>query len=567
MAKKISVILLALVICLGIFVMPATAADAGYKLPADKKVAYEFKLDKENYLPGDTVTVSVYVYAQDGMEMGATNIFIGMDKNLFDQEENTTTNIKNTSTTSTVLESYFKTIKTSTITWITETVAGKIAEGNTADENALFNQYLKIALTRNTKATGTNASNSKRGLPASEMNGVELFTVQLKLKDDVAAGTAINIGTPTGAMTTAYANVGYFVSPFTATAVKTTAAESDTVFAEANVWTEDCAAGNHTAAEEATKVYSVDTTCTVDGKYNEVVMCKYCDNVFNTSEEKTETAFGHNMQEEVPAVAPTCTEPGKAAVLTCANNCGTTTGGEEVPAKGHTFEEVINPAPTCGSTGTLRRNCACGYSEKVTLDRLPHTFEEVPAVEPTCTEPGAEAGKKCSCGYTEAGAVIPAKGHTKGNPVVVAPTYTEKGYTIYTCSCGETFKEDFVDKLEANFTVTIKAPESTTVANNATVVLEAEVTGGDYTGLSIVWTADSDEFFEYNQTEDGKLEITAIGSGETSFTAELVDEEGNKYGVDTIKMTAEPDFLTQLLATVTSLWDKLLAFIMSLFMG
>ena len=572
MAKKISAILLALVICLGIFVLPTTAIDAGYTLPEGKKVAYEFKLDKENYLPGDTVTVSVYVYAQDGMEMGATNIFVGMDKNLFDQADNAVATIKSTSTTSAALESYFKTISASTPMWLADTIVSKITEGNTEAENAMFNQYLKIALTRNTKATGTNASNSKRGLPASEFNGKELFTIQLKLKDDIAAGTAINIGTPSGAMTTAYANVGYFVEPFSAAVAKTTAAESDTIFAAANVWSAGCAAGNHTAAEEAVKVYTAEATCEADGKYNEVVMCQFCDEVFSTSEEKTEAALGHDMVETAAEVAATCEVAGKTAVKEC-SRCDATEGGDEIAAPGHKYIETVRRAATCYAVGDLRITCEnCSYNEKKEIPKTEHVLEEVPGVEPTCTTAGREAGTKCTnnCfGIGETGAEIPAKGHTETNVVVVAPTYQDKGYTEFYCpDCDKTLRKDYTDKLNADFTLTIKEPEVTTVANGNTVVLEAEVAGGEYIGLSIVWTVvEGEGIFETVQTEDGKFEITASGYGEATFVAELVDAEGNKYGSDSVKMTAEPDMLTQIKLYITSLWDKLLALIMGLIMG
>jgi predicted nucleic-acid-binding Zn-ribbon protein len=373
-------------------------------------------------------------------------------------------------------------------------------------------------------------------------------------------------------MSATFANVGYFVDPFTATVAKTTAAESDTIFAAANVWSAGCAAGNHTAAETAEKVYTTETTCEVDGKYNEVVMCQFCDEVFSTSEEKTEAALGHDMVETEAEVAATCEVAGKTAVKEC-SRCDATEGGDEIPAPGHKYIETVRRAATCYSVGDLRITCEnCSYNEKREIPKTDHVLEDVPGVEPTCTTAGREPGTKCknNCpGVGETGAEIPAKGHTETNVVVVAPTYQDKGYTEFYCpDCDKTLKKDFTDKLNANFTLTIKAPEATTVANGNTVVLEAEVAGGDYTGLSIVWTVvEGEGIFETVQTEDGKFEITASGNGEATFTAELVDAEGNKYGSDSIKMTAEPDMLTQIKLYITSLWDKLLALIMSLIMG
>ena len=55
------------------------------------------------------------------------------------------------------------------------------------------------------------------------------------------------------------------------------------------------------------------------------------------------------MQETAAAVAATCEENGKTAVFTCANGCGKTEGGEEIPAPGHTFENRV--CTVCGKEG------------------------------------------------------------------------------------------------------------------------------------------------------------------------------------------------------------------------
>ncbi len=61
---------------------------------------------------------------------------------------------------------------------------------------------------------------------------------------------------------------------------------------------------------------------------------------------------------------------------------------------------------------------------------------------PTCTEQGTKIFT-CSCGdsYTE---TIPSTGHSH-NKVVTAPTCTAKGYTTYSCSCGDSYVADYVN--------------------------------------------------------------------------------------------------------------------------
>ncbi len=129
----------------------------------------------------------------------------------------------------------------------------------------------------------------------------------------------------------------------------------------------------HTAATTA--------TCEADGNI-EYWTCTDCEKTFSDeacTKEVTNVTIaklGHDMKETAPAVAATCTEDGKTAVLTCANGCGKTEGGTTVAKLGHDLKEV---------PGT--------------------------AVAPTETQDGKAADKKCSrCDYTEQGAVIPATG-------------------------------------------------------------------------------------------------------------------------------------------------------------
>ena len=154
----------------------------------------------------------------------------------------------------------------------------------------------------------------------------------------------------------------------------------------------------------------------------------------------------------------TCTAP-----RTC--ECGATEG----EAKGHSYTATVI-APTCTEKGYTTYTCACGDSykgdEKAALG---HTEVTLPATASTCTESGLTEGKKCSvCGtVTVAQATVDALGHSwaeatctapktcsvckategeaKGHEyasTVTAPTCTEKGYTTYTCACGDTYKSD-----------------------------------------------------------------------------------------------------------------------------
>ena len=73
-------------------------------------------------------------------------------------------------------------------------------------------------------------------------------------------------------------------------------------------------------------------------------------------------ACNHNMQQTTAAVAPGCETTGKTAVMTCANGCGLSEGGAEIPALGHDMQETaVAVAPTCTTAGkTAVKTCANG---------------------------------------------------------------------------------------------------------------------------------------------------------------------------------------------------------------
>ncbi|MBR1748140.1 MAG: uL15 family ribosomal protein [Clostridia bacterium] len=117
-------------------------------------------------------------------------------------------------------------------------------------------------------------------------------------------------------------------------------------------------------------------------------------------------------------------------------------------------------APTCTEAGNIEywydayddmyfSDEACrndiDYVDTI-LPALGHDLVHHDTKAPACTEVGWDAYDSCSrCDYTTYHEIA-ATGHTAGTVAeVVAPTCTERGYTVYYCSvCGETFKADYV---------------------------------------------------------------------------------------------------------------------------
>ena len=140
-------------------------------------------------------------------------------------------------------------------------------------------------------------------------------------------------------------------------------------------------------------------------------VCKFCLETYCSNN-------GHDMKQTAEAVAPTCEAAGKTAVLTCANGCGKTEGGVEIPAAGHDWKQTAAAvAPTCETAGkTAVETCAvCGTTKGgVEIPAIKHDMQETePAVDATCETAGKTAVLTCAngCGKTIGGDEIPALGH------------------------------------------------------------------------------------------------------------------------------------------------------------
>ena len=95
------------------------------------------------------------------------------------------------------------------------------------------------------------------------------------------------------------------------------------------------------------------------------------------------------------------------------------------------------------------------YSYDLSVE-FPHANTYIEGyVDPTCTEDGFTGNVFCSdCGkQLSNGVVIPATGHSH-EAVVTEPTCTEQGYTTYTCHCGDTYVDDYVEALGHTYEVT-----------------------------------------------------------------------------------------------------------------
>ncbi len=172
--------------------------------------------------------------------------------------------------------------------------------------------------------------------------------------------------------------------------------------------------------------------------------------------EPTTTAHSHSYTEAV--TAPGCTEKGYTT-YTCA--CGDTYTGKAVAALGHAWSEWMATAePTEETEGAAERSCsACAEKETKKLAPLSHTHVYTEAVTaPTCTERGYTT-YTCKCGDTYTDHEVAALGH-QYTSTVTAPTCTDDGETLFTCTCGYSYKEP-IAKLAHSYTAVVTTPTCT----------------------------------------------------------------------------------------------------------
>lgn len=129
----------------------------------------------------------------------------------------------------------------------------------------------------------------------------------------------------------------------------------------------------------------------------------------------------------------------------------------------HDFEEISRQEPGCDTSGKVIFACACGAQQTELLAPLGHDYRITAEKDATCTVDGYTVMTCDRCG-DEKRHVIPRYGHDFGddnicdrcgynaNPhthtlteTVVPPTCTAMGYTEYTCDCGYSYRDNYME--------------------------------------------------------------------------------------------------------------------------
>ena len=169
----------------------------------------------------------------------------------------------------------------------------------------------------------------------------------------------------------------------------------------------------------------------------------------------------------------------------------------------------LSAMPTVAGTYDLVANIAKHQvSFKVTVQ---HKLVQYGAQEPTCSAVGWNAYEACEyCDYTTY-VEIPTTSHNY-TTTVVKPTATSEGYTLYTCTCGHSYKDNFVPKLS------LTAP---------TVSIKLDATSGKPV---LTWNAidDAASYYVYRSTEKSGTYTKVVTAKATTWT-DTSAAVGTKY--------------------------------------
>ena len=284
-----------------------------------------------------------------------------------------------------------------------------------------------------------------------------------------------------------------------------------------------------------------EATCTTQG-YDEHICHEWGGMNYN---DRFVPAKGHSWDGGTVTKAATYTETG-IKTFKCKECDETRT--EEIPSLDKTYHIKSVVAPTCTAEGYTIYECneVPGLTYKGDYKaKLPHAYDAGKVTKPaTIYEKGVKTFTCTSCGatYTEDIPVVEKTWH-KGN--TVAPTCTEKGYTIYICDQDSalTEKRDYTNALgHAWDTGTVTTAATCTTAGVKTYKCQntgcAETKTEEIAALGHKYD-DGVVTKAPTCTEDGVKTFTCLNDGSHTYT-EPVPATGHAW--DAGKVTKEPTY-------------------------
>ena len=184
--------------------------------------------------------------------------------------------------------------------------------------------------------------------------------------------------------------------------------------------------------------------------------------------------------------------------------------------------------PTCTEQGYTTYTCHCNDSYIADyVDELGHTEVIDNAVASTCTETGLTEGKHCSVceEVLIAQEVVEATGHDY-EEVVTEPTCTEQGYTTYTCHCGDSYVDNYVDALghtEGEVVIENNLPPTCTKVGSFDNVIYCAICNEEITRDTIIVKANGHDYVSVITAP------TCTEQGYTTYTCHCGDSYVDNY--------------------------------------
>ena len=215
----------------------------------------------------------------------------------------------------------------------------------------------------------------------------------------------------------------------------------------------------HTPGEAKTENF-VDSTCKVEGSYDDVVYCSVCGVEISRTEKTVEKKTTHTPDEAKTEnfVDSDCETEGSYNLVTYCSVCNAklSTEAKTVEKKPHTSSDwIIDKDATCKETGSKHKECTkCEeVLEIASIDKLTtHSLVTDLRVEPTCTLEGLTEGSHCKvCEQVIVAQEIIRPSHKFSCwQVVIPPEYSYDGIEERVCKCGVR-EEREVSKTEIDF--------------------------------------------------------------------------------------------------------------------
>ena len=189
--------------------------------------------------------------------------------------------------------------------------------------------------------------------------------------------------------------------------------------------------------------------------------------------------------------------------------------------------------------GTCMQKVNSGYPvltwQQLGEGQSEHTLEKTTVVAPTCTEQGYTIYTCTACGETVKADFVPATGHSYEESVV-APTCEKDGYTNHVCSvCGDSYVGSYTDALEHTYTAVVtKEP---TCTEEGVKTFTCSECGKSYTE-ALPTVAHRYEAVVTAPTCDkmGYTTYTCSACGD-SYVADYVDAAGHDCETETVPAT------------------------------